>query len=832
MAKDLVTQNSNCRALSRRHTITVCDTDSRGRKVQQAPSIESVICENEESPRENFVRGHASRRPTRLVSYRQHGSKMHGNGGVSSNLHCVHGTDVSRTDSPKMHVNMPSRRHSDVFISNHGHVHEPFYDSHNPVCVSNSVVNPPRSVSPCRHAQRAVSPCQHAGRAESPVRFLSRSETFTTSIPQNSRNCVRNKPLVTARCDSPQTRQLTRSESFSTPRCDSPSNHHRSDSPCRHSVPLAQSVRNNIACDRQSVHDCCSSPCHKVVKPERPLSPCARTSGNRSRSQSPCRRVSQTDNVHVSNNSHSSNKAVPVLRHSRSILRKPNKSVSDINHAVPANDQKDNDASNPTRHFSNTNYHSQMQVKDYQKSCKKEVGSNKEVPLFRKTDHLSLQDSNTEQLQKEQEVASTLEKKSHKPRVGIIRARSKPELIPSDLNLVSDNLDSKYKQPVRDRPVSEIDFRQPDTSRIPRALSVRSKSEKHLVSAFDRDSNQKELLERVPLAKHDTVVVESRTKSKDTEAVKPKRNLSEYSTKSKTEVKVDPKEEQHWGVVVESKPRREVKLSRQSAIRTERKDLRLPLNEKSEILVKDGSHVQSEIYTRSRKLGVVSDSDSQEKPSAMREVNDKVDQTKAKPVTAVRTRHRVAFNEDEPKQSADETDNASAGSRPVKISRSKSEIRVKGEIQDVPRTLPETDLRLKGQLRSRSENRPLVSRSENRPVKGLHYLDMTDMTETTNNNVDLGKGRLSPVPSSSDEKLLNGDDVSSEESGTTFDGLSRAIKEISQLNVTDLLHVSWKSECPRKETNNSSPCSDCRPVSVSILTLLPSVFNLLSWGLA
>ncbi|XP_050399142.1 protein spire homolog 1 isoform X2 [Patella vulgata] len=36
--------------------------------------------------------------------------------------------------------------------------------------------------------------------------------------------------------------------------------------------------------------------------------------------------------------------------------------------------------------------------------------------------------------------------------------------------------------------------------------------------------------------------------------------------------------------------------------------------------------------------------------------------------------------------------------------------------------------------------------------------------------------------------------------------------DISQLNATELMHVSWKSACCRTSTNSSAPCPDCRPV--------------------
>ena len=748
---------------------------------------------------------------------------MHGNGVVSSDLHRVHGTDVSRSDSPKMHANMPSRRQSDVFISNHNRVHETFYDSRN--CVSNSVVNPPRSESPCRHAPRSVSPCQHAGRAPSPVRFLSRSETFTTNIPQNARNCVRHEPHVVARCDSPQTRQLTRSESFSVIRCDSPNSHLRSESPCRRSVSSVHSVR-KPACERQSVHDRCSSPCRKVAWSERPSSPCARTSGNRSRSQSPCRRMSQTENVHVSNNPHSVNKAVPVLRHSRSIQRKPSKSVSDINDTYDAvSRSEDNQAllSKSTHDVSVKNYHPQRQVN--QIAHKSETSSNKAVPSARETNALSLQEDHSEHVQKQQEVTSLPEKKSHRPRIGIIRARSKPELMPSDLRIKSDNFDSEHKpdqEKIRERPASEIDFRRSYPSQIPRALSVRSKSERQLILASRNNTNKAEAIERTVLDKTDIETCKETTAksvdirtdaANDNETRRSSKNLAEMTAKSRRNVKFDPKEEHHWGFI-ESKPKREVKLSRQSAIRSERKDVRVIQSEKNENLVKDDSRTPSDSV--SRRLGDVSHANVQEKSLNRRNNDTKENETNDKSGRLVRTRHRVAFNETESKQSVVDSDKTSANDRPVKpvrtIIRSKSEVRHRLEDNEAPRALPETEIRPRPQPQLRS-------RSENRPVKGLHYLDKSDSVEKSSDPAEVGKDRLSPVPSRSDEKQLNRDwDESAEEPRSTFSGLSSAIKGLTQLNVTELLHVSWKSECPQPETNNSSPSSEHQPTPVSILT--------------
>ena len=822
VAKDLVTQNSNCRALARRHTITVCDTDSRGRKVQQKPSIESAICENDQRPEENFVRGHASRRPTRLVSYRKHDNKLHGNGVVSSNQHRVHETDVSRSDSPKMHVNTASRRHSAVFISNHRNsVHEPFYDYRD--CVSNSVVNAPRSESPCRHAPRPVSPCQHAGRAQSPVRFLSRSQTFTTNIPQNARNCVRNEPHMVARCDSPQTRQLSRSESFSVIRCESPTRHIRSESPCRRSVSSVHSVR-KTACDRQSVPDRCSSPCRKTAMTERPSSPCSRTGGNRSRSQSPCRRRSQAENVPVSNNVHSGNKAVPVLRHSRSILKKPSKSVSDIDdvyNEVSRKQISQTSLSNRNSDVPAKNHNSQRQLNVIAR--KSEINSNKVVSSDKDTNDLSLQEDHSEHVQKEQEVSSLQEKKSHRPRIGIIRARSKPELLPSDLKVKSDDFDSKYKNNIektRERPASELDFRRPQTSRIPRALSMRSTSERHLVSVSDKTKSN--IVERTALDKTNIETnKETATKTLDTrtDAANVKENLRsikdrvEATIASRRNAKSNPKEDEHWGLI-ESKPKRDVKLSRQSAIRTERRDVQVSQNEKSDNKTNEESNGSNDSV--SRRLRDVSQTNNQEKSLGRGSTEFKEKDANTNTTRVVRARQpRVTFNETESKQSNSDSDNSSATEKPVRpirtIIRSKSEVRQRLEDNEVPRPSPETEIRSRPQLRSRSENRP---------VKGLHYLDKSDLAEKSNDTNEVFKDRLSPVPSLSDEKLL--DDSVGEPNSSTFSGLSSAIKGLSKLNVTELLHVSWKSnpECSQPETNKSSPTTDSQPIiPVSILTL-------------
>lgn len=40
--------------------------------------------------------------------------------------------------------------------------------------------------------------------------------------------------------------------------------------------------------------------------------------------------------------------------------------------------------------------------------------------------------------------------------------------------------------------------------------------------------------------------------------------------------------------------------------------------------------------------------------------------------------------------------------------------------------------------------------------------------------------------------------------------------QISELNATTLLHVSWKTTCSRSDTNHPAHCRDCRPIPVSI----------------
>ena len=802
----MVTQNSNSRALTRRHTITVCDTDDAHRKVQPTTRMESVI--NEEEEKETFVRGHATRRPTRLVSYRQHANKLHENVGVHSDVHRVHGVDVSRSDSPKMHgvhadvhrvhgpdvsrsdspklhvSAPPTRRHSDIFISKPNRVHEPYFDSRNSVCASNSVVNPTRSVSPDRHVPRPTSPRKHAGRAQSPVRSLSRSETFTTSIPHNSRNCVRNETFITARCDSPQTRQMTRSESFPARLCKYPSKPVRSESPCRHSSVHSQ--RNN-ACDDLSLHDRALSPCRKVACSERPMSPCSRTSGTRSRSQSPCRRVSQTDSAHSVN--HSSNKAVPALRHSRSIQRKSktpepeNNNVSNVKRSESVKErEKPIPAPRRTIQAAVNKNQSHIQVKDNVSNDNK-ADSNKIVAASRQSHDLSLQDGRSEPAGKEQEV-TLRDKVSHRQRPAIIRARSKPEIRPTDLVVKSDNFESENRNAIRERPVSEIDFRRVSRSHIPRPLSVRSNSERQLVHTSIDETNESEVLKRLA-AKEDSKSDLEIKHSSDSSVTKAP-GFAALESKAKRKVISDPKEDQHWGII-ETKPKREIKLSRQSAIRSERKEVsKLSSNETT-------------VNSRKDKQVV-------EKNTGGEQIEKK-------------TRQRVAFNDTELRQSIDETDQSSASIRPGRIiARSRSEVRPRSEnvegYMDQQRQLEHVGSR----LRPRSEMR---SRSENRPVKGLHYLDRTNSAENLNESAEFGRDRsaMSPVHSTGEDNLVNGEeDGAIGESSSPFGGLASAIKGLSKLNVTDMLHVSWKSDCPRKETNNSSPCSDCRPIPVSILT--------------
>ena len=92
---------------------------------------------------------------------------------------------------------------------------------------------------------------------------------------------------------------------------------------------------------------------------------------------------------------------------------------------------------------------------------------------------------------------------------------------------------------------------------------------------------------------------------------------------------------------------------------------------------------------------------------------------------------------------------------------------------------------------------------ENRKANKMMSLSSADVRHNHHDNGDTCGPALDTVPD-----LLDGD-------------IPDVIKTAhSQLKVMDLLHVSWKSECPRAkdDTNSSNTCSDCRPPSVSTLT--------------
>ncbi len=57
-----------------------------------------------------------------------------------------------------------------------------------------------------------------------------------------------------------------------------------------------------------------------------------------------------------------------------------------------------------------------------------------------------------------------------------------------------------------------------------------------------------------------------------------------------------------------------------------------------------------------------------------------------------------------------------------------------------------------------------------------------------------------------------GDNTATQSENSKIGEITGAIKA-GVTNVTDLLHVSWKSDCQRSSTNSS--CSDCRPIPVS-----------------
>jgi hypothetical protein len=336
-------------------------------------------------------------------------------------------------------------------------------------------------------------------------------------------------------------------------------------------------------------------------------------------------------------------------------------------------------------------------------------------------------------------------------RTAIVRARSRPDVRSKD---IKDEEEKHFKlieslalktgrtdDSNRARPASEIESNGKTRSQVARARSC-----------VDRSMVSRSIDSRIP--------------------VRSEKIASGFTRKDSSETENGESETQ-------SKPKRAVRLSRQSAIRTEGSEIRSKLqnktagekaSEKSEVeLAKQSESIPRE--SRSRRVGIVANennvTDKNNSSSADESVNKQEVTSFERENTSRRREFRQVIN------------------RPI--------------------------------LRSRSEVRP-----EMRPVKGSHNLPV----DFEHNNLDHLDDKHVIVPPPEFRDPDDNITPTNETNSLSFDNESvpDVIKTSrAEFKVVDFLHVSWKTECPRQDpTNNSNPCSDCRPFpSVSTFITTP-----------
>ena len=740
VVKDIVTQPMDNRSVARRHTISACDVKN-GRKVHTSTNhVSEYIPEDEtdDGKHDTFVRGHASRKATKWVSYRkkheQHQNVHDRNvrsqsavdyGEVSGVSHS-HRRHVLHDTFSKSQSNLVDKN---IYTSNGECLHDMSYRDVGRIARSKSTMciyesNRFKS-APEHYPHRSVSPNLHARRAESPVRHLSRSETFTCNVPVRSRKCVRNENYVSARCDSPQTRQLSHSDTFPPPRSESPSGGQRPESPRRHSVQIVHNIEKaDSAClserSRQhsyhprgnSVHETLSHPRVRVI-----------------------RHVQR----HVSNVAPYENK----MKHDPCMSPCLKSTVSDRSDSPSCHSNRSGSQS-PCQHFT----YSSLSSLTSEESCTA-TNSNFQVKASDSTLVFNGEKSKASDRGKSDEQTRTI-----RQRPSIIRARSRQEINTSHLK----SEEEKHFEIIeRTKPSLDLDqnqsenvFKKPVGTRVVKTLSMRTK-----VDLFTKNDNTQQNLSNETDVKLADEVTEEGHGYKET------------------------RESENYG-------RRSSRLTRQTAIRTGRTDLRKVFSRSATV---DSASDRTE--NRFKQVGGISN-DKNVTPGQEKDSKDK-----------------LTVENDSDKNVEPSSMHTSSDSTNIE---KKTGSRLSRPVRPV--------------IRSRSEVRP---RSEVKPLKGSHDLS-AEVEKRLSKNSD-NESNKSHVTFS--DAVQNSDSVDSftsknhdfEANDNDLEDIDHTVPEViqtsrSEFKVKDLLHVSWKSECPRESTNHdpNASCSACRPLPVSTLT--------------
>ncbi|KAL4234388.1 actin binding [Mactra antiquata] len=742
VARDLVSQPSregrSQPSVTRRHTISACDAKSQ--KQVFDPTQHALVQEEEEESnsvvhRESFSRGHTLRKASKFVSYRKkqfQSRQQHVNEAEDRNV--VNAQNTRNHDN--LHNTYPAPQHVNHCVSHGNVVNDVFSVPNSLHDPSSDISRLSRSVSvaslsdrPSNNNGRSQSPTMHAGRAQSPVRHLSRSETFTCSVPRKSRVHSHRETHVATRCDSPQTRAM---------RAQSPNKMHRSESlHRRHSVqqPVHSASINGSACDTHHISDNVHRHSFKHVHGS-----VSNDSRSRRHSQ-PLQRHASFTGACIAKSRHSVNNT--EFNHSdHKYSDKVNKNSEVIQKHVDHSQRICSDNFDQTRN---------IQRSRSTQNIRKSVSTSDQFDSVKnsQTSHVQERRSNLDLGDSDKVIQVNTETTVRRSRTAVIRARTRPE---SSGQRVKEE-DELFK-------VIEQPGRTPEAVHRPEIR--RSASE----VSFDRQARGQVIRARNHLRRP----ISSRAGSIEDKNSVDAENIDNNNASNKTL--------QRENSDTDGSTKRGVRLTRQSAIRTERPDVQ------SKLPVKTNSSVSEHR----------NDDDNESKVSRSDNLTSRV---RVRRSGVVSPGNNSLTNEN--RQTSDSnSDN--------------SEKLVKSDVtptnDDTQRTPRRHEFRqVRPLMRSRSEVRPT------KPVKGSHNLPV----DFEHNNIDHADDKHVIIPPPEFRDPEDVPDSSTNDSNTDtacdVDDIPDVIKTSrAEFKIVDLLHVSWKSECTRVDhTNQSNPCPDCRP---------------------
>ena len=668
-----------------------------------------------------FNRTQPARKATKIVSYRK---KHHNIPHANDNPQTFSAQNgiPDRSKSPLRHVSQC------VMSKLHGNIVDSEFSVHNNVHDMSSSdstrLSRSASVASISEPRRCKSPSRHVGHSQSPSLHAGRAESPVRHLSRSE----------TFTCSVPRkSRVCLRNETHIATRCDSPQTRALKHSD---SFPPPRSESPNHSCRAESPRR------HSVHMVHTSVDNACETQDPRDRSR---RHSVQHAHGFVSHSSRN-------LPNSSSVRRNSSFAGACLSRSKH---ETSREAWSENRHGNKTNPRS-LSRDQSQSSIDNIVSKVNKNSLAKSENNESVHNGKTSNPQ--DKVTDTDEKTVdnvtlRRSRTAIVRARSRPDIQVKDIRDEEEKhfqfIESRAsnKENERTRPASEIELSSKTRSQISRARSC-----------VDRSLVSRSVDSKIPVRSEKVGTGISRRDSSETEN-------GENET--------------------QSKPKRAVRLSRQSAIRTEGSEIRSKLQNKT---------AEQKVNEKSEEYGKSSESTLTSKPRESRN-------------------RRVGVVANESKVT--DINKSSTGDESVL----KQDVTSSSERQNTSRRREFKQVTSRPILRSRSEVRP-----EMRPVKGSHNLPV----DFEHNNLDHSDDKHVIVPPLEFRDPDNNVTPTNETNSfvTDNESIPDVIKTSrAEFKVVDLLHVSWKTECTRQDpTNNSNPCSDCRPCpSVSTLITSPTL---------